>query len=93
MSDGEEETLKREIAERQTRLGEISSTVTREQLAAMTVRQIADLPPDVVRRALGDGETADPLPLTRQRIEGMTPRQLAEIDPKAITEALQEGAA
>jgi hypothetical protein len=92
MSD-EIDRLNREIAERQARLGEISETVTREQLAAMTVRQIADLPPEVVRRALGEGETPDPLPLTRQRIEGMTPRQLAKIDPKAITEALQEGAA
>jgi len=55
MSDSEIERLNREIAERQARLGEISQTVTREQLEAMSVRQIADLDPAVVNRALEEG--------------------------------------
>ena len=46
------ERLEREIAERQARLAEISKTVTREQLAGMTVREIAALDPAVVNRAL-----------------------------------------
>ena len=53
MSNSEEvERLEREIAERQTHLAEISKPVTREQLAGMTVREVADLSPAVVKRAM-----------------------------------------
>jgi hypothetical protein len=51
------EKLEKEIAERQARLAEISQTVTREQLAAMSVRQIAALDPVIVNRALQEGAT------------------------------------
>jgi hypothetical protein len=48
----EVERLEREIAERQSRLAEISRVVTREELAAMTPREIAELDPVIVNRAL-----------------------------------------
>jgi hypothetical protein len=58
MSNSEIERLEREIAERQARLGEISKVVTRTQLAGMTVREIAQLDPAIVNRALQEGASA-----------------------------------
>jgi hypothetical protein len=52
MTENEVERLEREITERQARLAEINPTLTREQLEGMTPRQIADLDPAVVNRAL-----------------------------------------
>jgi uncharacterized protein (DUF3084 family) len=53
MSTSEIERLEREIAERQERLEELTkTTVTREELAAMSPSEIAKLDPAIVNRAL-----------------------------------------
>lgn len=51
------EGLKREIEERQARIDELDPPVTLKKLEGMTPREIADLPTEVVHRAMGK-ETA-----------------------------------
>lgn len=53
MTDNDEiGRLRAEIEERRARLLELQPPLSREDLTGMTAREIADLPPGVLRRAL-----------------------------------------